>query len=287
MTTDNNILKELQGISPVVAKLPHQLPYAVPVEYFEQFPQQMLNLLQSGAKRGTGPVQDPDTCLSDTIKNLERTSNTDPSGEPDAADELASLSPLLAGLSRKSPFSVPGGYFDRVPEEINAGLSGIQQANEILDDALPSLLESVRHLNPYRVPEGFFEQFPQSLQKKLHQPSGGAVIRSIGSSWVKYAAAAVVTGVIAISTWLYYQPATDKVSTNGLAAQLQKEIGQISDEAILEYTSPTASVYYGTAANGSTELNSEDLQYMLGDVSDEALQQYLLEQAGKTGALNN
>ncbi|MBC6490927.1 hypothetical protein ACFSQD_15820 [Flavihumibacter stibioxidans] len=262
MTTDNSILQELQGISPVLAKLPRQLPYAVPVDYFEQFPQQMLNLLQPGTQISTGPLQDP-------------------------ADELASLSPLLAGLSRKSPFSVPGGYFDRVPEDINAGLSGIQQVNEILDEALPPLLESARHLNPYSIPAGYFEQFPVSLQKKLSQPSGGAVVRSIGSSWVKYAAAAIVTGVIAISTWLYYQPATDKGSTNGLAAQLQKEIGQISDEAILEYTSPTASVYYGTAANGSTELNSEDLQFMLGDVSDEALQQYLLEQAGKTGALNN
>ena len=108
----------------------------------------------------------------------------------------------------------------------------------------------------------------------------------MGARWVKYAAAAVVTGVIALSAWLYYNPSSSS-ATNGLAAQLQQEMDNISDEAILEFTNPTTSVYYGTAANGAIDLTNEDLHYMLGDVSDEALQQYLAEQSGKSGSLNN
>lgn len=253
MTTDNSIIKELKGLSPMVAAIPRQFPYAVPVNYFESFPQRMLALLETAS----------------------------------APEELSSLSPLLASLSKKSPFSVPEGYFDQVPGEINAGISGITQANHILEEGLSPQLESARHLNPYSIPTGYFEQFPASILQQITRPEKKAArIINMGAGWVKYAAAAIVTGVIAISTWLYYNPAAP-ATTNGLAAQLRQEMGNISDEAILEYTNPTSSVYYGTAANGTTELNNEDLHYMLGDVSDEALQQYLLEQSGKTGSQNN
>ena len=297
MTTDNSIFQELQGLSPVVAKIPRQLPYAVPADYFESFPSQVLRLIQQGsqAQSHTGNASS-NPFPKNTGVNAGASAAKDPLAAEasqaekfaqDAADELAELSPLLASLSKKSPFSLPEGYFDQVPGEINAGISGLIQANDILEEALTPMLESARHRNPYSVPQGYFEQFPSSLLNKINRPAtGGGTIINMGARWVKYAAAAVVTGVIALSTWLYYNPSPGS-ATNGLAAQLQQEMDNISDEAILEFTNPTTSVYYGTAANGAIDLTNEDLHYMLGDVSDEALQQYLAEQSGKSGSLNN
>ena len=163
MITDNSIFQELQGLSPVVAKIPRQLPYAVPADYFESFPLQVLRLIQqnSQAQPHTG-----NTGSNPFTKNNGVNAAGDPLAEKapqGAADELAELSPLLASLSKKSPFSLPDGYFDQVPGEINAGISGLTQANDILEEALSPLLESARHRNPYSVPQGYFEQFPSSL----------------------------------------------------------------------------------------------------------------------------
>lgn len=83
-----DIQAELEHFSKTVAELPLVQPYKVPDGYFEALPGQMLKLAQS----------------------LE---------EESAGDEITGLSPLLAGLSRKMPMTVPEGYFDlvKVPED--------------------------------------------------------------------------------------------------------------------------------------------------------------------------
>jgi hypothetical protein len=73
----------LEAISPAVANLPSDMPFAVPEGYFERLPEQVLSLVRAdGAK-----------------------------------DELAELSPLLAGLQNTRAFTVPEGYFDSIRPE--------------------------------------------------------------------------------------------------------------------------------------------------------------------------
>jgi hypothetical protein len=266
MTPDLNITEELKGLAPALVGQQSLQPYKVPVGYFEAFPQRMLDM----ARRD------------------------------EASEEISSISPLLAGLSRKMPFTVPEGYFE--------------QAAEQMELEPGSILAGIERHVPYVVPMGYFEEFPQAMLRQVYAQeslptakgassadsnlrpvtgkesgsSSGASVISIGRSWIRYAAAAVVTALLALAGWMYFQPASDSIDTNPIAAlQLDREFSQISDEEILEFTNPTSTIYYGTAVLAPGELSGSEVHDLLGDVSDEALQQYLQEFNGKhTNSMN-
>ena len=239
MTPDLDIENELRELAPALVGKQSLLPYEVPVGYFEQFPQRMLQLAK----------------------------------QDDVKEEIEVISPLLAGLSKKMPFTVPEGYFELSPA---------------------SPLNKIGRSIPYTVPTGYFEELPQRMLSKVQSAnnlenatqaatgSSGAKVISLGRSWIRYAAAAVVTAVIALAGWLYFRPASDSLGVNpAFVKQLDKEIREISDEEILEFTNPTSTIYYGTAVLAPGELSGSEVHDLLGDVSDEALQQYLQEFNGK------
>ncbi len=165
MTPDLNIENELRELAPTLVGKQSSLPYEVPVGYFEQFPQRMLQLAK----------------------------------QDDVKEEIEVISPLLAGLSKKMPFTVPEGYFELSPA---------------------SPLNKIGRSNPYTVPAGYFEELPQRMLSKVQSAnnlenatqaatgSSGAKVISLGRSWIRYAAAAVVTAVIALAGWLYFRPAS-------------------------------------------------------------------------------
>ncbi len=239
MTPNLNIENELREFAPALVGKQSPLPYEVPVGYFEQFPQRMLQLAK----------------------------------QDDVKEEIEVISPLLAGLSKKMPFTVPEGYFEL---------------------STASLLNTIGKSIPYTVPAGYFEELPQRMLRQVQAgnnigntthtaPSGsGAKVISMGRSWIRYAAAAVVTAVLALAGWLYFRPASDSLGVSpAFVKQLDKEIREISDEEILEFTNPTSTIYYGTAVLAPGELSGSEVHDLLGDVSDEALQQYLQEFNGK------
>lgn len=268
MIPDNTIYEEIKAISDLVAGVSRQHPYKVPAGYFENFADRMLLLAKS--QEGTG---------------FE-------AGEPDPGAELQQLSPLLAGLSKKSPFRVPEGYFEQVAGEINAGVSALEQANEILETLSPTL-EAARHLQPYKVPDGYFEQLPQVMLEKVRgvKVTGKDIVKQeakvvgMGRSWFRYAAAAAITGLILISAWWYNQnndSSTEIAGAGTIPAQLQAEMDQLSDDVIFDYADSVQSIYMGAATASNADLSEPVFHYLLNDVSDEALQQYLAEQPGKT-----
>ncbi|MCF1716258.1 hypothetical protein L0U88_16570 [Flavihumibacter sp. RY-1] len=239
MTPDQNIENELWELAPALIGKQSLHSYDVPVGFFEQFPQRMLQLVK----------------------------------QDEAKEEIEVISPLLAGLSKKMPFTVPEGYFELSPA---------------------SPLNTIGTEIPYTVPAGYFEELPQRMLSKVQAgnnignathtapSSSGAKVISLGRSWIRYAAAAVVTAVIALAGWLYFRPASDSLGVNpAFVKQLDKEIREISDEEILEFTNPTSTIYYGTAVLTPGELSGSEVHDLLGDVSDEALQQYLQEFNGK------
>ena len=79
MSQRNNILQELNELGSSLGTLEPQVPYAVPMGYFD-----------------------------DLIPELMKKIHT---REGSAKEEIETLSPLLAGIKREMPFEVPGEYF--------------------------------------------------------------------------------------------------------------------------------------------------------------------------------
>jgi len=83
MPVENHILNELNTISQTVANIPRLPVFTVPENYFVEFPGKLMEKIREDAKIET---------------------------------EL--LSPLLGGIQKKNPFSVPDGYFSTFEEQL-------------------------------------------------------------------------------------------------------------------------------------------------------------------------
>ena len=129
MTKSKDILNELEQISAVVAQINPVVPYQVPEVYFETLSSVIMARIAAGGHEensllqvaGKQMPQDVpagyfDT-LSDSILNKIKAQP-----QQTATEELASLSPLLAGISKQNVFEVPAGYFDSIADDVNAQL---------------------------------------------------------------------------------------------------------------------------------------------------------------------
>src|SRR4051794_36412490 len=81
------VIQELRDLNSSLADLARLETYSVPAMYFEDFPALMLNRIR---------VMETGT----------------------AAEELELISPLLSGLSKKLPFTVPTGYFSSIANNL-------------------------------------------------------------------------------------------------------------------------------------------------------------------------
>lgn len=189
-------------------------------------------------------------------------------------NELKEISPVLAKMDRDNPFSVPEGYFSalsdrllinikiyaeqadtsinsaRVPDGYFNDLSS-QILNEIKNQDKSveefTLLSSLRDKNVFSVPEGYFESLSdQVLSKIAHRTTKVISIKS----WMKYAAAAVIAGVMAITGLQIYNgsDANKQVASNDklptyiqssfqykTLAQVNEGIASLSDDQIVKY----------------------------------------------------
>jgi hypothetical protein len=119
MTRNKDIANELEHISEVVAKINPVVPYQVPEVYFETLSSVIMARIAAGGHEENSLLQVAGrqmpqnvpagyfNTLSDSI--LEKI-KAQP--EQTVTDELASLSPLLAGISKENVYEVPAGYFD-------------------------------------------------------------------------------------------------------------------------------------------------------------------------------
>jgi hypothetical protein len=99
--------------------------------------------------------------------------------------ELHELSPLLAGISKATPYSVPFSYFD---ENLESALHfGIEKESAVL--------EAIGKDLPYEVPAGYFDSLSTQILAKVSKPKA-RVIPLFARSWTRVAAAAVVAGAL-------------------------------------------------------------------------------------------
>ena len=182
-----------------------------------------------------------------------------------ASEELETLSPLLAGLSRKMPYSVPQGYFS----EISNQLPGITS-----DEKLPEVLVKAGKLMPYEVPVGYFEDLPTTILNKVNPMRKTAKVISMNSRWMKYAAAAMVAGIIAISSIFYFGNRKGTEPSVHSEQWIASKLKNVSTKEIEEFinTADINSTALAQRSSGKTEVRS-----LLNDVPDSELDKFLDE----------
>lgn len=174
-----------------------------------------------------------------------------------ASKEITDLSPLLAGISRQMPYSVPDQYFQSTLEVLPVLIS---EEKESL------VLSFIEKEMPYEVPGGYFEKLPAEVLAKLPRQKA-KVFPIVRRKWMHVAAAAIVAGIITLSGIVYY---TDKPANDASApiAQQLKNVSTSELDAFIKSTSATLS------PDATTQTTAE-VKPLLQDVSTNELEAFL------------
>lgn len=237
MAQQNTILQELNELKSSLGSQLIAHPYQVPAGYFEGFAASMLN----------------------RIKALKARS---------VSEELDLLAPGLTGLPKTMPYAVPAGYFENLEGALLAMVRPEVSPAEELGSISP-LLGSLKKQVPYSVPAGYFDQAPAIPEQ---QPQA-VVVSFTKRSWFRYAAAAVITGVVLLAGLLYFgnnKPAT----AEQVIAKVTKDVKKMNDvqqDNLIELLNTGNS---GTETAKVNTPKTNELKDLLKDVSDEELKDF-------------
>jgi len=175
MESKNEILTELLEITPFLGKAGVlKIPYVIPTGYFEDFAEILIYRIQLEAA-GFGEMK-----------------------STSAPEEIAEISPLLAGLKNKNPYRVPTGYFENLDTRV-----------KVAEMVSPKLAVVPRF----------------NKTKKI----------SIPMRIVRYAAAACIVGMIGITTFnLTHHQILDPI--NGLTTVSDQDMANFLDKDDVHWT---------------------------------------------------
>jgi hypothetical protein len=192
------------------------------------------------------------------------------------SSELASLSQHVAQLPKNSPFSLPQDYFDSFPTRLMDAILN-EGAKQDLTELSP-LLKSLKHENPYTIPEGYFNNLKVEIPRNQAPVIG---MKRVGS-WVKYAAAACLLGIIATIFFV------SKIENGNQLADLPKEVEtfqqKISPDAIAMYLEEMDNLSVAetneneqveTASNLLVDMSRETIKEILQEIPDKDISLYM------------
>ncbi len=287
MLKPDNILNELKALSTTVANIQRVNVFNVPDGYFNNLNQRVL-LLKNAADNDTAVTAAvPEgyfNNLADTI--LGRIKRE---AEVENEVELENLTSILASIGNKNIYSIPQGYFDHLSDNINAQI--LNQSTNIYSEThnISELVAGIGNRNIYTVPQSYFE----NLKAALYNTNTTKIV-SLKSRFTsfKYAAAAVVTGIIGLSIFFVLNNGPVKPSAETAAVMTEaseiiknnsfdKELANISDDAIVAFLeSKGQNVEAALVASLTDDKN-------LPDATDYLINENTLNDVLKTIDLNN
>ena len=271
MQARNDILEELRSISVLVDGISRQTPYVVPAGYFDS----LAPLVLGRVKPLTFSVPDGyfEGFASSVLDRIKAGANHHAEKEESVQEELERLSAVLSRIDRATPYQLPEGYFEE----------------------LSPVLTLLRGKSTYQVPVGYFEAMAARTAAKAVEAVPASVraeapVVEIGSrrgkvlkgNWWKYAAAAVVAGLILTLGWpQLHNTGSNNMELRPAPMDLSKVLYKVSDQEIENYMvnddqgSILAEPVPSSTAN--LDINDNDVKTLLGDVPDGELKQYLDE----------
>lgn len=238
-------------------------------------------------------------------------------------NELFQISPFLAGLEKTNLFSVPEGYFNNLPSEIlrqlktdsSISFSGLEETIPTVPEGyfenlssgilnkikaleknrtlrefkeLSPVLYSLKDKNVFLVPDKYFDQLSDDIFHKINRsPAKVISLKQRNTVW-KIGVAAMMTGVIAVSSLWISQKSID---TTGLALkeapaaitpifkneeQINEGIAKLSDDDIIKFLQITGN-----------DTDNESLTASIEDKELPAQKDYLLDEKTLQNYLDN
>jgi major membrane immunogen (membrane-anchored lipoprotein) len=238
--------------------------------------------------------------------------------------ELELLSPLLAKMDKTNPFSVPEGYFQQLSDNIlektiylpsfgNAPVSKPDVPEGYFENLATSILqkikakaeetpaEELKNLSPllyslkseqvFTVPNGYFEGFADTVVSRINTRQQAKVVSFASRTRLifKYAAAAVITGLVAVGSFLALQKSDDP-GLNPSPAIAASETAAISQEIKLAQQFKSESEIRNEIEKLPTEeiviylektTSEQDIDLLISSVNEENLpaeEDYLLDE---------
>lgn len=245
MTQRANILQELRELESPLATYNPVYPGVVPEGYFDGLADQVLRRIRA-MEAGT------------------------------AAEEIAHLSPLLSGLTREMPGQVPAGYFEELEASLLTAVSGTDRSAREELESLSPLLSGLKKDMPYSVPQGYFEQLPGTVPVQVK--TAAPVLHMGSRRWMRYAAAAVITGLIAVTAFLYSNRNNQPQSMARFEEKINKEIKKTSDKDLNEFMKQFDDAGL-TGEETATTGSDNEIKTLLKDIPESELKKFLEETA--------
>lgn len=198
--------------------------------------------------------------------------------EPSAGEEISGLSPLLAGISRKTAYSVPSGYF----EDSLLSLTALGAEPE------SPVLQSIGKTIPYTIPDGYFETVPQAVMNRVVQPAV-KVVPLFARRWIRMAAAAVVGGALCVAGLRYFgttdnaQPFATDTNRDTAKTEMAKTnaspLPELKTVSTTELDAFVNEVRAPITKSGTTTQQSKtvEVKALLKDVSASEMEEFLSE----------
>lgn len=180
-----------------------------------------------------------------------------------AVQEIAELSPLLAGISRDMPYTLPVNYFQTNLESLPF-LTG--------EDPQSAILSLVERVTPYEVPLGYFANLPDRILGKV-PVSKAKLVPIVRRRWMRLAAAAMITGLIGLSGYFYFNNNKGFDAGKPIAQQLKN----VSTKELNEFIKTADITSTSTETAQATIASQNEVEKMLADVSDKELDAFLAQ----------
>lgn len=280
MQLNSNILKELEELSPTLAGLARNNVFNIPEGYFESLSGELLLKTSQSATTYSVPEGYFDQLAGQILSTLKTSEQ-----ESDVAAEMLTLSPTIAGIGNNNVFSVPNHYFVQTAHQTEVHAETV---------AISASVADIGKTVPYTVPTGYFEQLADSILAKKDTTATIVSMKSRPFAW-RYAAAAAITSVMALSVWFIMD--NNKPTTGNMTAAVQQEakkilvnnsfeqeMSTISDAAIVEFLESKGQNVEAALVASYTDVEDES---KLPDATDYMLNENTLDELLQTLQLND
>jgi hypothetical protein len=163
-------------------------------------------------------------------------------------------------------------------------MKALSIVNDELEN-LSALMARGKNKNPYTVPAGYFDGLAASILARAKQQSKPAklVSFSLRNPWLKYATAALLTGVLVTIGFFTFNP------RNANGADPLAALSKVSDKEIVNYLEnhDIPGVDSANTNTASLDWSDNDMKDLFQDIPDVGLQQYSNEINGSKDVITN